>query len=231
MFGGLKELKPISQLAARYGVKSVVFGEPGSGKTPVAIKTAPRPILLATEPGLLSVRDVTTVPGVLATTGPAIRDFLTWFTSSAEARGFDTLVTDSVSQWAEIVLAEKLAVNKDGRKAYGEMAQDVMKYLRDLYYQQQKHIVLVTKQTYIDENGIPVRKPYFPGKELYVQVPHLYDLFMHLGKIPPGTPNYPEGQLAFRTRSAWDVFARDRSGNLSEFEFPDFNAIFTKAMK
>ena len=51
----INDLKPASALALRLGVKCVAYGPPGSGKTPIS-NTAPNPVMLVTEPGMLSMR-------------------------------------------------------------------------------------------------------------------------------------------------------------------------------
>jgi hypothetical protein len=222
----IRDLKPLSQLAQRFGAKSLVYGPPGVGKTPVVV-TAPRPILLAVEPGLLSVRKIDNVPGYEAPTAPKIREFFTWFFQSAEAKQFDTLAVDSVSQIAEIIVTEQLGRHKDGRKAYGEMSREVMGWMNDLYYLPNKHIYLIAKQ--MTDNG--VFKPYFPGQDLNVRVPHLFDLILRLAKYD-AVPGAPVGQAvtAFQTSSSFGAVARDRSGTLNEYEFPNLSAIFQKVM-
>jgi hypothetical protein len=60
----IRSLRPARDFAVQYGVKAIVYGPPGSGKTPV-INTAPRPVMLVCEPGLLSMR-TSTVPTFFA---------------------------------------------------------------------------------------------------------------------------------------------------------------------
>ncbi len=126
----MSQLKPASQLARRYGVKSVVFGAPGSGKTPL-INTAPRPVLLVTEPGMLSMRG-SNVPAWEAYSPALIVEFFEWFMKSREAANFDTLGIDSISNIAEIILADELGKVKHGMKAYGNMSERVMKIRKRL---------------------------------------------------------------------------------------------------
>lgn len=218
------DLKPASQLAMRFGVKSVVFGGPGSGKTPL-MTTAPRPVLCAIEPGLLSMR-TSNIPTWEAYTRPKIEEFFSWLFTSAEAKAYDTVGFDSVSQLAEIILLDELKKNKDGRAAYGKMSIAVMEYVNGLYYLPQKHIVLIAKQA--TEDGTGLKKPYFPGQDLNVKVPHAYDEILHLGLHT--VPGIIQPQRAIRTKEDFQYFARDRSGNLAEFEPPDLSALFKKAM-
>lgn len=236
----MSQLKPASQLARRYGVKSIVFGAPGCGKTPL-INSAPRPVLLATEPGLLSMRG-SNVPVWEAYTAPLIAEFFEWFFKSKEATNFDTLGIDSISNVAEIILADELVKQKHGMKAYGNMSERVMKIANDLYYFPQKHIVMIAKQG-TAENGrqtilqggeviyepIMQKRPFFPGKDLNVKIPHLFDNVLHLAEA--SIPGQPKPVSALRTKEIPEVFARNRLGNLNELEPPDLNGLFAKAMQ
>jgi len=222
----IKSLKPAGSLAQFYGVKVLAFGGPGSGKTPVS-NTAPNPVMMCVEPGMLSMRG-SNIPAFEAYTAVKIREFFKWFFESAETKKFDTLVIDSVSQYCEIILEDTLRVHKHGLKAYGEMAEEIMININKLYYFPQKHLYLIAKQTTVDESGAQKRKPYFPGKELNVKIPHLFDEILHLGNHT--IPGVIGQQKAFCTSEQFDVFARDRSGKLATFEPPNLTDIFNKAM-
>lgn len=221
------QLKPASQLAQRYGAKCVAYGPPGAGKTPL-MKTAPRPVLCVTEPGMLSMRDAHDIPAWEAYTPAAIAEFFKWAKESNEARNFDTICVDSASQMAEIILKEELLRNKDGRKAYGEMARKVMDYLNDLYYMPQKHVYLIAKQGNFDEGGVQVTKPYFPGQDLNVRVPHMFDEILHIALV--NIPAQPKPVTGIRSTPTFNIMARDRSGNLAEIEPPHLGNLFNKIM-
>lgn len=151
----MSQLRPAYACSAQYGVKALAHGGPGSGKTPL-VKTAPRPVLCATEPGLLSLRDWDG-PVWEAYTPSAIDEFFDWLKRSNEPANFDTVALDSVSQMAEIYLASAIKTNKHGLKAYGEMAEKVMEHVTFLYYLQQKHVYLIAKQ-YLSEEGGGMKK-------------------------------------------------------------------------
>jgi len=222
----MSQLRPAYACAAQYGVKMLAHGGPGSGKTPL-VKTLPRPVLCATEPGLLSLRDWDG-PVWEAYTPQAINEFFAWL-KTPEARNFDSVAIDSVSQMSEVFLAEALIKNKHGLKAYGEMAEAVMPLLRDLYYMQEKHIYLVAKQYASEEGGgLQKKRPYFPGKELNVKIPHLYDEILCVGTFQ--IPGVQGEQRAIRTLDSLTVSARDRSGRLDEYEPFDLGALITKCM-
>lgn len=221
------DLRPAKQFAQQYGCKSLIYGPPGSAKTPIA-NTCPRPVMLACESGLLSMRN-SNVPTWQAFTPERIEEFFKWFFHSNENKNFDTLVIDSAPQLADIYLQAILsgkskAGNKvHGQAAYGQMANEVMDHLRPLYYMQQKHAYVICKETEVSN----VKRPYFPGQILNVDVPHLYDFIIHCGiKNIPGVGT----QLAFQCNQSIDVLARNRTGNLNDFEPPNFSALVSKAM-
>lgn len=223
----IKDLRPADYYAKMYGVKMLAYGAAGSGKTPL-VATAPRPVMVATEAGLLSLKGVQHVPVYQANTYQKIKEFFDWVFKSNEAKGFDTVAVDSVSQMSEIVLAYHLGRNKDGRKAYGEMSRDMLEWLEGLYYQQGKHAYLIAKQEIGEEEGIQTKRPYFAGQELKVKVPHLYDIVAHIGHATIAGMATP--QRAIRTVPTFGVVARNRSGNLNEYEPPDLTALFNKVM-
>lgn len=217
----INDLKPARDFARFFGCKIICYGGTGSGKTPLA-NSCPNPVMLACEPGLLSMRS-SNVPTYYAENSVQIDDFFKWFFSSVETKKFDTLVVDSISFMADVYLQAALKTNKHGLAAYGEMASNVIKHLRPLYYTQNKHTYLIAKENIVDN----VKRPYFPGNQLNAEVPGLYDFILHLGiKNVPGV-----GQVkAFQCVETYDVMARARTGNLAEYEQPDVGALIKKAM-
>lgn len=208
-----------------FGVKSIIYGPPGAAKTPL-INTCPRPLLLACEPGLLSMRG-SNVPTFAAFSATLIDEFMKWFFNSNERKNFDTIAIDSVSQMAELYLVDALKNNKHGLKAYGEMAAKTLEQLNGLYFSHNIHTYLIAKEAAIDDNGVRIRKPYFPGQQLMVEVPHKFDLIMRLAQHNvPGV-----GQTrAFRCIGSLEEMSRDRTGRLNEFEPPQFADIIKKCM-
>ena len=230
----LSDAKPAKDFAIQFGVKAVVYGRPGSGKTPICVETAPQPFLLASEPGMLTLRR-SNCPTYPAFTAAKIDEFFLWWFSSHESRQFNTLIWDSASQGMEAYVDFELSKgNKSGGdahglKAYGNAARATMKHLSGLYFQQQKHVVLITKLNVADMNGGQYRRPYFPGKDLNIRVPHLFDLVMELGMFNvPGV--MPSPTRAFSTAETFDAMGRDRSGTLGVFEPPNLATIFAKCL-
>lgn len=222
----IKDLRPASDFAKHFGVKAIIYGPPGSAKTPL-INTCPRPVLLACEPGLLSMRG-STVPTYQAFTAKSIDDFFDWFFKSNETKNFDTVAIDSISEMCAIYLDKAKKENKHGLAAYGQMAEDALKQLNPLYFTEYKHTYLIAKQEIVTDIGIPFKRPYYPGRQLPAEMPHKYDVIAQLDiHNVPGV-----GQTrAFRCIGSIDTMARNRTGTLNEFEEPDFSKLVAKAMQ
>lgn len=214
------DLQPAKNFAKLFGAKCIIYGPPGSAKTPL-INTAPRPVLLAVEPGLLSMRN-STVPTWMAPNKARIDEFFKWFELSSEAKNFDTLAVDSTSQMCNIALDE--SKSKHGLAQYGEMADYVWPYMQRLYYLKEKHMYLIAKEELTTDGK---RRPSFPGQQLPRDIPHLYDCILRLARVP--IPNVGE-QLAFQCNGTMDVVARNRTGTLADFEPPDFSVLVRKVM-
>lgn len=218
----IKDLKAAKEFANIYGCKSIVFGPSGRSKTP-SINTCPRPVLLACEPGLMSMKG-SNVPTWIGNTSAKVDEFFEWFFKSNETKAFDTLAIDSGTQLCDVYLQEALKTNKHGKAAYGDMATNVMKQLRPLFFMQQKHAYIICKEE-TTENGL--RRPYFLGQQLPKDVPGLYDFLLQLDiHNVPGMNNV----LAYRCNGDYSVVARNRTGNLNDFEEPNFAKLTAKAM-
>lgn len=233
----MSDLKPAKLFAMRFGVKSIVYGRPGTGKTPL-ISTAPRPVIAAIEPGFGSMRH-SEIPTWDASTPARFSEFIDWLSRSHEAKNFDTVGVDSLSQGAENILldVEESGTNRkhpnfnnkfsNGLAAYGEMSRRMMEIVNTLFYMPNKHAYLIAKLEHYDEGNMTKLRPKFPGKDLNSKIPHLFDEILFLDRVAiPGLGT----QLAFRTSGTIDVLARDRSGTLNELEPPNFGEIIRKCM-
>ncbi len=222
----INDLKAAGEFAQNFGCKALIFGPAGTGKTPI-LNTAPRPLLLATEPGLLSMKG-SVIPTWEAYTPARIDEFFKWFFNSNETKNFDTLGIDSGSQVADVYLVDAQKNNKHGLKAYGEMAENTMEHLRTLYYTRYKHTYVVCKEEIKDLDGQSMRRPYFPGQVLPIQVPHLYDFIIRCAKT--NIPGVNGEVLAFQCVGNYNILARNRTGNLNQYEEPHFGKLVEKAM-
>jgi hypothetical protein len=214
------------QAAAKRGVKMLVYGRAGMGKTTLCA-TAPAPIIISAEAGLLSLRKHD-VPAVEITTLQQVYDVYNWLKlRNGYAAQIKTICLDSLSEIAEKVLVAEKAKTRDPRQAYGGLADemiDLAKAFRDL----PGFHVLVTAKEVADTNtvtGISKMSVQSPGRQVGPALPYLFDevFYADIGRTPEGqTFHY------LRTKPTPQIDAKDRSGALDEFEYPDITAIIAK---
>lgn len=125
-------VRSTGSLAAN-GVKVLVYGQAGSGKT-LLIKSLPSPIVLSAEGGLLSIQDAD-LPFIEIASMEDLREAYEWLTSSDDVKAYQSVALDSISEIAEVCLNHEKKVNKDPRAAYGAMQEqmcDIIRAFRDL---------------------------------------------------------------------------------------------------
>jgi len=212
---------------ATHGIKALVFGAAGTGKTSLC-GTAPSPLIISAEAGLLSLR-AKKIPVLEVKTIQDVWDALNWCKTDAAKSGFHTICLDSISEIVETVLANEKKKTKDPRAAYGEMATlsiELVKAFRDL---PGFNVLVTAKQTIVTDTvtGISRAQPTAPGQQVGSALPYLFDLVMHAS-----TDKDPQGKVYhyLRTHAAFNAEAKDRSGALDEIEFPDFANIINKIM-
>lgn len=221
-------LRSTSEISSRNGVKCLDYGGSGVGKTRLCA-TAPSPVILSAEGGLLSLRKLN-LPYIEINSMPALQSAYQWCLSSAEARQFASIAMDSISEIAEVVLRTEMAKNKDGRKAYGELLIQVIALARDFRDIPGKNVIITAKQEWSkdDQSGIMMFAPMMPGSKLGPQLPYFFDeVFQHCVFVDPQTKQRGEW---LRTRPDSQNVAKDRSGALNEWEAPNLTAIFQKIM-
>lgn len=230
-----------NQLAVQHGVKVLVYGRAGLGKT-VLSATMPSPVLISAEAGMLSLRrdNLTRLFGAdnpsIAYDMPVIQvstiqDLMAaeqWARESAEAQQFQSVCIDSVTEIAEVVLSNAKAQTKDPRQAYGELIDKMtmtVKAFRDL---QGKHVYMSAKEerSKDEATGITLAGPSMPGSKMGPAMPYLFDEVFHLGKGKD--PATGDEFRYLRTQPDFTHDAKDRSGSLNELEYPHLGAIISK---
>lgn len=210
-----------------HGIKCLIYGRSGAGKTRLAA-TAPAPIILSAEAGTLSLRNER-VPMIQITTVDELREALLWLTNSVEARQFATVYLDSITEIGEVVLANAKVQVKDPRQAYGELIEKMLMTIKGYRDMPGKHVVMAAKQepTKDELTGIVMYGPAMPGSKLGPQLPYLFDevFRLGLGKTPQGVE-----YRFLQTAPDLQYDAKDRSGTLDPVERPDLSYIFSKIM-
>jgi phage nucleotide-binding protein len=206
------------------GVKLLVYGQAGSGKTSL-IPTLPNPIVLSAEGGLLSIQDAN-IDFIEIANMDDLREAYEWAKDSKEADQFQSVALDSISEVAEVVLQHELKKNKDGRAAYGELnttMQELIRAFRDL---PGKHVYMSAKlEKSQDEMGKLLYNPSMPGKSLTQGLPYFFDEVLAL-RVERDAENNTQRALMCDSDGVW--LAKDRSGKLESWEAPDLGAIIAK---
>ena len=206
------------------GVKMLVYGNAGSGKTSL-IPTLPSPVVLSAEGGLLSIQGAD-VPFIEINSMATLMEAYTWLTESDEAKQFESVALDSISEIGEVVLAEELRKNKDGRAAYGELNTVMASMIRAFRDLPNKHVYFTAKcDKSQDETGRMLYAPSMPGKSLSMQIPYFFDLLLAL-RVEKDQEGNAQRALMCDSDGIWQ--AKDRSGKLDTWEAPDLGAIIAK---
>lgn len=223
----LKNLRLPRDVVKRNGVKMLIYGGAGTGKTR-SVLTAPRPMLFSAEQGLLSLQSENVPVWDMNGKFEQFTRFMEWLEKSNEPRQFDTIYIDSLSELTTALLELEMAKITDGRKAYGAMADKLLKYLRTLINLPNKHIVLLAKQEVVVSNNIAYAQPAFEGKKLFTEITHSLDeIFRFQPKRFKMQQGYQEFMVA-STKNMTDYLARDKSGKLAEDEPQHIGDIITK---
>lgn len=223
------KLQSTNTIATRQGVKALVYGPSGAGKTR-SIASLPRPVIFSAESGLLSLRQYN-LPYIVIETYAQMVEAYNWITKSNEAKQFDTAALDSLSEIAEVVLADLKSKHKDPRKAYGEVQDTMLSMIRDFRDLPQKHVYFSAKEESVKDGltGAMTYRPAMPGTKLPEQIPYYFDEVLRLTVYPD--PNNPQTHLrAFQTAASPGVVAKDRSGTLDFWEPPNLGEVFQKIM-
>ena len=202
------------------GVKLLVYGQSGAGKTSL-IPTLPKPLIISAEGGLLSIAD-SDLPFVEVNSLNALGEVYAWLTGSDEAAQFESVALDSISEIAEVILTSEKAANKDPRKAYGEM-QDVMAAMIRSFRDLPKHVYFSAKlEKSQDEMGRILYAPSMPGQKLGQLLPYYFDEVLAL-RVERDAEGNTVRTLQAQPDGLWA--AKDRSGKLDPYNAPDLGQI------
>jgi hypothetical protein len=211
---------------AQQGIKILLYGRSGVGKTRLSA-SAPAPVIFSAESGLLSLRQ-NNLPYSQINSYQDLVDAYYWSVQSQEAQQFGTVVLDSISEIAEVILKDARKNHKDPRKAYGDVLDqtiNMVRLFRDIPY---KNVVIIAKEEWQkdEQTGIMQYGPMFPGSKLGPQMPYFFDeVFRYIVGTDPTTK---QEWAALQTRADMQSVAKDRSGVLQPYELPDLGSIINR---
>lgn len=215
-------LKRTGTLASS-GVKLLVYGQAGAGKTTL-IKTLPKPIVLSAEAGLLSIQDAD-IPYIEVNSIETIREAYTWLQSD-EGKQFETIALDSISEIAEVILNSEKKTAKDPRQAYGSMQEQMADLIRAFRDIPDRNVYMSAKlEKSQDETGRILYSPSMPGNKTGQQLPYFFDEVLAL-RVERDADGNSQRALMCDSDGLWT--AKDRSGKLGQWEAPDLGEIIAK---
>jgi phage nucleotide-binding protein len=205
-------------------INMLVYGQAGAGKTSL-IKTLPNPIILSAESGLLSIADAE-LPFIEIDSIDTLREAYLWLTQSDEAKGFESVALDSISEIGEVCLASAKKTAKDPRQAYGELAETMGEIIRSFRDLPNRHVYFSAKvEKTQDDMGRVLYAPSMPGAKVGQSLPYFFDEVLAL-RIERDAEGIVQRALMCESDGLWQ--AKDRSGKLSTWEAPDLGEIIAK---
>lgn len=217
--------------AGSNGIKVLAYGRSGVGKTRLAA-TAPAPIIISAESGLISLQNMQ-LPYLAVKTLDDVYEAYTLVTSNKHPYNtFQTIIVDSISEIMEVLLAAEKKTNKDPRKAYGQLADRGVELARAFRDIPAKNVIILAKEeSWKDDNtGITTIQPSLPGSKLGPSLPYYFDevFRIEVGKDTTVVPH--TDWVALRCKADQYSTAKDRSGKLSEYEPHNITHIFNKIL-
>jgi len=213
----------------------LMYGLPGAGKTTLAT-TLPRSedgkvVYAAADPGQLVLRGCgfnscrITEHGDMVELRLAMQNWLT-----KDPNKVEWLIIDGLDECGELALEHYLRTNKDGRAAYGEMADFMAKWTKDMR-DLPCNVLFITHIDYdTSEVGERYARPSFPGKQTHKVLVNWFD-FVGCLRFKQDAEGKQTRMIQFKGEVDPKYTVKERGYGefkLSEWEQPNMAAILTK---
>ena len=220
--------------AGVYRLKVLVHGPAGAGKTYLASTTGNHrsTLVLSAEAGLLSLRKFE-INAVEISSWEDLRNAYGWVArgcpnddGSAAEEPFKWIILDSISEIAESCLNSMKRKFSDGRQAYGEMGDVMIRLIKSFRDLSDYHVVMTCKQERAqDQSGLMLYGPSLPGRMVTQNISYLFDevLALHVNVDEDGKPT-----RYFQCQRDNQYECKDRSGSLDLYEPSNLNHIWDK---
>lgn len=199
-------------------IKVLVYAQAGAGKTPFSA-TAPKPIFLDADRGLLSISHLD-LPSIEINDLYDLDDALE-FLKSKKGRKFETVIVDDFTEITELIVQDLEETEEDKWEVYAQLGKKGKKIIRK-FKKLKMNVIFICKMTEIEDDGEILRRPKLTGKMLPEYVPFAFDEVFTIRQNKDG-----ETYVLTRNQgSKW--YAKDRSRTLKAKEKPNLTDIFKK---
>jgi phage nucleotide-binding protein len=220
------QLRSTRDAAKQNGLKVLTYGHPGAGKTSLCATTGGNPVIISAESGLLSLRDHD-ITVIEVSSIADVHEAYQFLTNADEAKQFDWVCLDSISEIAEQVLNFEKKNSKDPRQAYGALAEQMQDLIRAFRDMPGKNVYMSCKMERVKDEatGTMLYGPSMPGAKLGQQIGYFFDEVFVLR-----AEKADDGQIyrTLQTQGDYNYIAKDRSGALELYEEPSLSSIAAK---
>lgn len=220
------------------GIKILVHAPAGTGKTVLAATACEETLIISAESGLLSLNN-NEMKELNPHFSPELCDVVEVATIDELEEVYEMLhnqlsdpkwkwvALDSITEIAEVVLANELEAAKDPRKAYGELYNRMSTILRMFRDLPSYNIYMAAKQVPMKDefSGLTLYAPMMPGAKLGNSVPYLFDEVLCLRVLQDEDGG---DYRVLQTSRDVQFEAKDRSGRLDKHEAPSLKRISDK---
>ena len=222
------KITTLQQSVASNGVKAFIYGMAGVGKTPLVLTLPGHGLVVNAEAGLLSLMNRDSAGSFDVVNVTSIQDMQEVHRLlKGGTTNYAWVFIDSISEIAEVLIAEEKQKTKDPRQAYGALM-DRMSALLRAFRDLPMDVVCIGKAQRVreEDTGRTTVEILIPGSKIGASIPYMFDevfyQFTHVDKETGITATW------LQTKSDNKVVCRDRSGRLDDFEAPNLGDILTK---
>ncbi len=223
------KITTVDEATVDNGVKILVHGQAGVGKTVLTTTTGAPTILVSAEAGLLSIKNAPDKikKNMRIATVRSIDDVEEVYWQVADgAWEADWLMLDSITEIAEQVLAKAGEDSPDPRQAYGVLIERMTKLLKAFRDLENMNVYMSCKQVrFTDDMGVTSYVPMMPGAKLAAQIPYLFDEVFAMRVMQD---DQGEDKYILQTHRDFQYEAKDRSGMLNKYEPANLKKILDK---